>query len=1239
MTSYQRLDPLTFPLHGTRLIEASAGTGKTWTIAALYVRLVLGHGEESTGLGRPLMPPEILVMTFTEAATQELRDRIRRRLTEAASCFRGQTKADSFLQAMIDAHNPEQNLRHARRLQLAADWMDEAAIHTIHGWCHRMLRQHAFDSGSLFNLELEASDQHVLHEVARDYWRQFYYPLDVHSINAIRLWLNSPDELLSAIGGLLRDTESHWLPEAQVMADSLPRVPAEVLRDWSAWEKDRIQLEQIARAAWLEDQDSLEAWWREASEKGWLNASRYPTKTFEARLSAMAAWAEQATPCDEKWLAGFAQSRLVMKAIHQDKALQHAAMAALDQLIEHWSAQPDTTVALKRHACVWIRQRYASEKLRRARMDFDDLLTRLDTALQGLQGPRLSQVIRQQYPVALIDEFQDTDPLQYRIFSRLYQSTEGSERQGLFMIGDPKQAIYAFRGADIHTYLQAKRDVAGRLYTLEQNFRSTQALVSAVNQVFAFAEHHPGGAFYFKSNLESSNPVPFLPVIAKGRDDRYIVDGRVANALHIWHWQVDNEQGLCSQTAYQERLAEANAATIVELLTLAEQGRAGFEREQGWQPLRPADMAILVRHRREASAVRAALSARGLRSVYLSDRDSVFKAREAIDVLRWLRACAEPERAGLVRTALATESLGLSLQQLDNLNSDELRWEARVEQFKGLQTLWQSQGVLPMLRRLMVDFKLPQRLLRLEGGERSLTNLLHLSELLQTASVEFDGEQALIRYLVERIDDDSPGVDESLLRLESERGLIKVVTLHKSKGLEFPLVFMPFMASFREVNRQRSAYYRFHDEKGELCIDLGKSESAQRQADHERLQEDLRLLYVGLTRAQHACWLGIAPLKMGTSKKCVLDRSALGYVLAGGEAIDAEELADRLRNLRGDCADIVIGDPPASQTPYLARHEPAVALVPARVPRHKSSFGWWVSSYSGLVQTLAHAEPALSHDAPETAQQANLADVREDTTPALRGALSESVTLHAFPRGSHFGVFMHALLEWAAKQGFKTAAIDVAKREKILAPRCQRRGWHHWIPGLNAWLGAILTLPLPLQGQGISLCQLSKAQYQAEMEFWFAAEQVDVQRVDALLCRHILPGIKRPALTPQRLHGLLKGFIDLVFEYAGHYYLIDYKSNWLGGDDSAYSADALQKTVCEARYDLQYALYSLALHRLLKSRLGRDYAYERDFGGVLYLFLRGIYGPRQGVFEDKPSPELIESLDALFAGRATVDVA
>ncbi len=1266
------LNPLEFPLHGMRLIEASAGTGKTWTIAALYLRLVLGHGTKETTYGGALLPPEILVVTFTEAATQELRERIRERLTDAARCFRGQSRPDALLQTLIAACDMEQKLVYARMLQTAAEWMDEAAIYTIHGWCNRMLRQHAFDSGSLFNLELDAGDQELLNDVARDYWRGFFYPLDSTMVAAVAQLAITPEGLLNTLKDLLRETDGEWLVEDEQPIDvTQPQLPADILQAWCDWNQQANEWEDQARASWLNDKTVLEVWLREASEKRWLNGTRYPAKSFETRLVTLAAWAEHGAACDPKWLAAFGQSRFIMNKTHQDKLLQHVAFSALDALADHLQQQPAVQLQLKIHARQWIRQRYAVEKQRRARLDYDDLLTNLDNALQQPGGERLAHVIRRQYPVAMIDEFQDTDPLQYRIFSSVYRRNGVDEANGLFMIGDPKQAIYAFRGADIHTYLQARRDVAGQLYTLDCNFRSTQALVEAVNRVFNHAETYTGGAFKFNVDADSDNPLPFWPVRAKGREEYLEIDHRPAAPMTLWHWLPNSDDGSTNMQSYQQTFAEATATEIAELLTLAANGRAGFRAADDFKPLMPADIAILVRNRREAAAVRRSLNARGLRSVYLSDRESVYKTREAGDVLRWLRACAEPEQAALLRAALATVTLDLSLHELDELNRDELRWETQIEQFKALQKIWLVQGVLPMLRRMMANFTLPQRLLASDSGERVLTNLLHLSELLQSASVELDGEQALIRYLRDHIDSANPGDDESLLRLESDAGLIKVVTLHKSKGLEYPLVFMPFICSFREVSGQRNQYYRYHDEQGKLRIDLAKSDNARQQADHERLQEDLRLLYVGLTRARHACWLGIAPLKSGKTDKCQLHKSAIGYVLAGGEAIQAEVLQDKLEALRGGCARIDIKAPPLDRAISVAPRETFGELAPARRYSHQAMERWWIASYSALKVESANGERVEVNDAPDTPQQANLAEEVAGVGCALVQTRSDAEYMHQFPRGSHAGVFLHSVLEWAAKSGFECVAADAQLREQFIAPRCERRGWSHWIPGLTHWLGELLNLPLivggnpliplvagtaisgksadfvliqsdlfePVEEGGISFGQLSRRTYQAELEFWFAAERVDVRQLDALVCRHTLNALPRPALSPQQLHGMLKGFIDLVFEHQSCYFVVDYKSNRLGNQDGDYSAQNMRAAVLAERYDVQYCLYLLALHRLLKTRLGNGYDYDRHIGGALYLFLRGIHGPASGIHAEKPPKILIDSLDSLFAGRELHDAA
>ncbi|CAK0780373.1 RecBCD enzyme subunit RecB [Gammaproteobacteria bacterium] len=1225
------LDPITFPLFGTRLIEASAGTGKTWTIAALYVRLVLGHGG-SASFQRPLLPPEILVVTFTEAATEELRDRIRGRLTEAAYCFRRLAEGDSsnldpFLLELAMHYGENERAGCARRLEIAATWMDEAAIYTIHGWCNRMLRQHAFDSGSLFEQEISAGDAELLNEVIRDYWRKFFYPLDEEATLAVRQLADSPDTLAKQLREFLREFDT--------VSAEIPNDPPAILQSWGRWETQRKKLERQARHNWAEQREEIEKNLREASAKGWLNGTSYPRANFDTRLQALANWAERGvSPHDDKWLRGFGQTQLKMNKAHQDKVPRHQAFVHIDELINHAAEKPDFSRELLFHAARWVRDRYAQEKQRRAWLDFDDLLIHLDRALQASGGAHLAEVIRQQYPVALIDEFQDTDPMQYRIFASVYQVEEDREDLGLFMIGDPKQAIYSFRGADIYTYLKARTTTQGRHYTLDQNYRSTTDLIAALNRIFSYAEGHAEGAFRFKTTAEE-NPIPFLPVAARGRAEQLLVEGQPTAAITFW--QLSGESGRAvSLTKYREAMAESAATEIARLLNLGVAGQAGFYREHSIVSLCPADIAILVRDRHEAGAIRQALATRQVRSVYLSDRDSVFHSNEASDLLFWLKACAEPERERGLRAALGTATLDLRYEELELLNQNELRWEAEVERFRGYRGIWRNQGVLPMLRRLLTDFDLPARVLKKTSGERILTNLLHLSELLQTAGVELDGEQALIRYLADAIaNGGTEEAREHILRLESDAELVKVVTIHKSKGLEYPLVFLPFICSFREASATSRGWYRFHDAKGELQIDFGGGAEAKQRADRERLQEDLRLFYVALTRARHACWLGVAPIKSGNVKDCQLDKSAMGYVLAGGRPISATELDTALAVLKGDCPSLRIEPAPiANQQKYLP-NTVAPVLVEARKITKRVAEHWWIASYSALkldVTGKGEASQTIGPDAPDTPIQANLAEITDELelpdTP-----FSATTGLHRFPRGPQPGTFLHGLLEWAAGEGFGRVSEDTVLREDTIARRCNHRGWTHWIRPLCDWLGSLLVMPMALPSGPVALADLEEDAYQPELEFWFAAHQADALLLDRQVTAATLGGLPRPRLLPNRMNGMLKGFIDLIFQHDGCYYVVDYKSNWLGQDGTAYTREAMRDAVLEKRYDLQYTLYLLALHRQLQARLRGAYDYDEHIGGAVYLFLRGVDGPYQGLHLEKPPRTLIEGLDKLFSGK------
>ncbi|MDN3518085.1 exodeoxyribonuclease V subunit beta [Aquisalimonas lutea] len=1219
------MDTLRFPLHGTRLIEASAGTGKTYTLTALYVRLVLGHGDEAA-FERPLLPPEILVVTFTEAATRELRERIRNRLAEAARCFAGRAApdgGDAFLQQLLAAYPEAERPAQADRLDAAAQWMDEAAVYTIHGFANRMLRQHAFDSGSLFDLELMRDEALLLEEAARDYWRTFCYHLGPAEAEVLRRALApdgsrvapTPDDLLSAVRPVLADAGRLGAPGHEALAPLL-RELAEA----------RTAALEACKRPWRDWVPQLRAAFEAAWGDGRLPRSRpSASKTVLGWLDRIEAWAADPEAV-ASGLTDTAFQRLTPAAIRAggtdvDALADHPALAALPEV--RAPALPDERPPVLHHAACWIAARLDGAKRGQGVIGFQDMLTRLDEALSGANGDRLTATIRRQYPVALIDEFQDTDPVQYAIFEAIYRDRPET---GWFMIGDPKQAIYAFRGADIYTYLTAKSRAAGGTYTLATNYRSAGGLVQAVNRLFGMREQAPGDAFLLDARI------PFERVEARGREQALQVDGAVQPGMTVWHLErgADGGDPSFAKGEYVAEMAARTASAIVDLLQRADAGAAGFADGDAWRPLQPSDMAILVRDRTEADAIRGALRRRGLNSVYLSDKESVFRTDEAADVLRWLKACAEPGSESAVRAALATGTLDLSWQELDALGADEQRWEATVQQFLGYHRLWRRRGVLPMLRRLLHDYGLPQRLLA-RDDERRLTNLLHLAELLQTAATQRDGETALVRWLQEQVDSGDAAGDESILRLESDAGLIRVVTIHKSKGLEYPLVFLPFICTFRAADGTRPPL-RYHDDDGRLQVTLEARDEVVARMDRERLAEDLRLLYVAVTRARHACWLGAAPMRSGGSgQRTDLHRTALGYLLAGGEAIAPDSLGEYLRALAAG-GDIRLAGAPEvhhRSAPRTGR-EPA-ALAGARVYRGPVPERWWIASYSAL---RPEAGPDAGED-PRDAGEEITAEELESPAPATFRP-SPQAGAHGFLRGPLAGTFLHGVLEEAAGTGFDRVLADGGRwlRETV-AERCRVRGWDGWAPVLTGWLADVLTADLPLGAAEVRLAALTAGDCRAEMEFMLQADGVTTEALDRLVHRHVLPGQARPALRRDQLNGMLKGFVDLVFAWRGRYYVIDYKSNWLGDRDAAYSPEAMAATVLDKRQDVQYSLYLLALHRLLRARRRADYRIDAHLGGAALLFLRGIGADGRGVHFQGADPELVEGLDALFAGRAS----
>lgn len=1177
----QPLDPLTLKLRGQILIEASAGTGKTYTIGLLFLRLLLERG---------LSVDEILVVTFTKAATEELRGRVRLRIREALDELEKPGQGDQLLQELIaKVTDPA---KAAILLTDALTRMDEAAIFTIHGFCQRMLQEHAFESGTPFEMEFLETEQLLRSRIIEDFWRLRFYPSSVEEAAwASSLW-RSPRDLLNSLGGHLSRPGTECVPEIgddEVNAQVTALLPifaqvqtlwqqcghevTELLRDNKRLSRDKKKgygLPRLATA--LEDIDRFTS----APTMGWLIP---------------------------KGLELFTSSKIEgsLKKSGKDEPPEHPFFNLFDQF---FSAHQEMTAG-KRFAVLLAARDYllnelSKRKEEQAQLYFDDLLTQLDASLQSTGGKQLAASISKRFPVIMVDEFQDTDPLQYRIFAAIHggrkafkrssdQAAQRSNDQtsGLFLIGDPKQAIYAFRGADIFTYIQARQDTPPEnRFTMTTNYRSTTPMVAAVNQLF-----DREGSFLF-----NSKEMDFTPVAAADMADNkpLLINNKKNPALTcLLLPEGDNGKPLAKGKA-ADHAACFCAHEIAVLLAAGLSGEAKIDK----QPLHAGDIAVLVRTHAEADLVRTQLNKVGITSVYYS-QDSVFTSREAGQLLIVLSCLGDLSDSALVRTALTTDLFGYNAQQLDQLRSDELLWEKVMVTMNSYRQTWHQQGFTPMFQQLLAGQQVVNRLHSVTNGERMLTNFLHLSELLQAADQHQAGSEGLLRWLGDQIQDPAQQADNQQLRLESDENLVKIVTIHKAKGLEYPVIFLPFLWAARPCKKEEPLAFHQPDQPTQLLVDLGTGNKKHYQlAEQERLAGDLRLLYVAITRARYSCWFCWGKIKR-------MEESSLSYLLHNGKIPDAKSLITDLGSLyTAESALVVKPYPESFPSPAL---EDTGGTVPLTVTRFKGHIdtSWQITSYSRLT--------AHSDQQPERPDYDQMVEVQ----PQVPGH-----DVFGFPKGADAGTCLHAILE-------DIKFTNSTDNEAVITTQIARAGFNDsWIPVVDSWMEAILATELE---PGFSLAQLDDADRVNEMSFYFPLKSMDLQRFNRVLEEFSFAPLPNRHAT---LQGLMVGFIDLVYRHNGRYYVADYKSNHLGNQPDDYLRQELQVAMVEHRYDLQYLIYTLALHRFLVGRIV-EYDYDTHLGGVFYLFLRGMnpkYTPGTGVFATRPPLALIQKLDRCCAG-------
>ena len=1180
---FKPFDAASATLHrGVNVVEASAGTGKTYAIAMLVLRFVVEHN---------VPVEELLVVSYTRAATEELRSRIRDRLLEARTILTSSKKQntcdDKALIQYIETL-PDSTLA-LERLELALLDMDRAAVFTIHSFCQRMLQEQALESGQFFDMELTADVSKIQEELVFDYWRSMLYNLSAFHCSLFLSHFSTPDALYESVKGVA--VEDIIEPVNRISPEPALELVDEALERFVLWwQKNSPGLEHCFQEA-LEKKmfkkifvECFDSWWQQC-ELFFLGASRQlpPNLSWLGREGLLEV-------LNGNKLRGEAKKR---------SFLQEFPLA--DEILDTFlAAGLQAVLALRIHLALELQTGLRQRLLEQGSVSFDDLVLSLASALEDPKQKKqnkqnkqneLQQILSSRFQVALIDEFQDTDAAQYRIFSTLFGGV--AKQHYLYLIGDPKQAIYKFRGADIYAYFQAGKSADFHL-GLEKNYRSNPQLVTAVNNLFlqnpdAFVRHE----------------LPYVKVSA-AKDPDYLQfwqDNLAQPAMVYCNLESPHEDGKKPWTSgkCRTRILSYVVREIQKLLQTSSLLTDTGEKKR----VRAGDIAILVRTNKQAEAFQEALAYASIPSV-MSSRKTVFETRECSDLLQVLEAVAQPSDIRLLRTALSCKWFGMNGQTFYRETNDPLLMDAWMERFHEYHSLWLEKGFLAMMNSLFARESVFEALCDFPLAERGITNLMHLAEIVQEVEARENLSCAhVLQYLSSQMESGKAG-EHAELRLESDEDAVKVVTMHAVKGLEYPIVFCPYLWHRSGWLEKEKNCISYHDEENNQVADLGSVDFAARRefALEEELAEEVRLLYVAVTRASSRCYVFWADVS-GSGTVAHSRKSALSWLLSLAECDGIREQTEQFAVLCDgqsvELRSVVAQDDEQERLDSQIMEEPQLSC--RTFSRSVLPAEWLMTSYSAL----AGSGYSIRHGSSD---------------PSVEAQPNNWGKIYDLPFGASFGNVVHGLLEdfsfamLSGSDDYEDECLAQGRRFGVAAKSDQ----------LMNLLRDVTRTPLEANSgeEPFALADLDEKDVLKEMPFYFHLREESTEQINTLLS---FSNVVQP-IQKRQLKGYLTGFIDLVCRHQGKYYIMDYKTNYLGDFLGEYAKENLVTAMRDHNYGLQYWIYTLVLHRFLLASL-TDYSYEQNFGGVFYLFARGMNPkyPGNGVYYDRPE---LSVLDALY---------
>ncbi|WAI18404.1 MAG: exodeoxyribonuclease V subunit beta [Buchnera aphidicola (Acyrthosiphon caraganae)] len=1150
-------------INGINLIEASAGTGKTFTIVLLYLRLLLGIEKKKIHT-RKFLVHEILVVTFTNSAKEELYIRIKEGIENLyLTCINKKNinfSFDFFLKEIKDIDEAIYILKKAQ------NDINNSSIYTIHSFCQHILQLHTLHLNFSFEDKIIENEDHLYLQATQDFWRRSFYNLPENIINIIYKDYKNPDSLLKKIKPFFHMQSINF--NKKILNN----------KKLIIYHQRNIQKIIFFKEKWLIYNQII---LKEINILK-INKKIYNNFNLSKWINNITIWAKSETkdytiPVQLKYFS----KKNIKKNTINNACSKYIIFEEIEKILKENFSLKNIIII---YAIKKINKFLLKEKKKKSLIGFNDLLSILLKTIK--KEKNLRNLIRKKYPVAFIDEFQDTDIQQYKIFNLLYKK---SEKTALFLIGDPKQAIYSFRGADVFSYLYAKSKIK-KYYYLDTNWRSSINMCRSVN--FLFSQY---------SNPFILKDIPFIPIKPSSENSHmnFTING-ISQIPMTFFFQEKKEVDM---EDYQVWISKQCANEISCWLNYANTGQAKITIKNREKNLTASDIAILVRNKKEAGYIQKELETLKISSIYSSNKNSVFQTFDAQELLLILESILEPDNEQSLRKSISTH---IFQKLLDIVKKKSIKKSLYfiMEKLYEYYDIWKKVGIFHMIKAIILEYQINSNAIEINQNYIKNLNFLHIAELLQEQFQFLYKKTSLIRWFQKKILQKTQPLYNEYIRYINESQSVKIITIHKSKGLEYPIVWIPFGIDFK-----KSRLSIYHNQKNfKIFFDVMQSNENIKMADKERLAEDIRFLYVALTRSILHCSIGIACLtkkiKKNTNNNSAVHKSGLGYTIQCGKPMNYENLFNQLKKLsinnlievKNNIDNFKLFIP--EQTIYLIRQNNYLNENIKNI--------WNITSFTQLnkenqLLTKRNQEKIISKDF-------SIKIIKKN---------NKSLTIHNFPKGKNTGLMIHYILKhlnFLNKKNYNWFSEILEKYNISLK----------WTSVLISWVKNIINTPL--YKKNIILSEINEKKCIKELEFFFPIKNILYSTELNKIIQSIDPiSTISPKLLFNPVKGILKGFIDLVFIWKKKYYILDYKSNWLGKNNSFYSNMYIKKEIIKKRYDLQYQIYTIAIHKYLQKKI-KKYNYKDNFGGIFYIFLRAMDHNKKnnGIFYTIPDYSLIE---------------